>query len=103
SKLRERLGDKIIDETLSVVSDLREVLSLTLEDKEKRDILRRILRMKRFKEDALTSIFKALEEGKVDRALRIIALTVSEGWRVDDIPLVFENLVRDIKDYIMRT
>ncbi|MEM4961495.1 MAG: hypothetical protein QXV15_02170 [Acidilobaceae archaeon] len=103
SKLRERLGDKIIDETLSVVSDLREVLSLTLEDKEKRDILRRILRMKRFKEDALTSISKALEEGKVDRALRIIALTVSEGWRVDDIPLVFENLVRDIKDYIMRT
>lgn len=95
SKLREKLGDQIVDETLQRITELETVLreAVTSNPEE----TRRLLRTKGLKQDVITSIFKAVEEGKAGRALRILLSTVTEGWRVEDTPLIISNLVDDLR------
>jgi hypothetical protein len=94
-RLREAIGDNIVSETLQKLGELGEVLEEA--SRSNPDDLRRLLRAKGLKQDAISTAMKALEEGKPMRATRIILSSLLEGWSIEDTPLIIANLVEDVK------
>jgi hypothetical protein len=94
-RLRGVIGDNIVSETLQKLGELGEVLEEA--SKSNPDDLRRLLRAKGLKQDAISTAMKALEEGKPMRAVRILLSSLLEGWSIEDTPLIIANLVEDVK------
>jgi hypothetical protein len=94
-RLREVVGETVVSDTMykleELGSALKEALTSNPED------LRRLLRSKGLKHDAITSALKAVEEGKMGRALRILLSSILEDWRIEDAPLIIANLVDDVR------
>ena len=94
-KLKEAIGDNIVLETLQKLGELGEVLEEA--SRSNPDDLRRLLRAKGLKQDAISTAMKALEEGKPMRAIRILLSSLLEGWSIEDTPLIISNLVEDVR------
>jgi hypothetical protein len=94
-RLRGAIGDNIVSETLQRLGELGEVLEEA--SKSNPDDLRRLLRAKGLKQDAISTAMKALEEGKPMRAVRILLSSLLEGWSIEDTPLIIANLVEDVR------
>jgi hypothetical protein len=94
-RLREAIGDNIVSETLQKLGELGEVLEEA--SRSNPDDLRRLLRAKGLKQDAISTAMKALEEGKPMRAIRILLSSLLEGWSIEDTPLIIANLVEDVR------
>ncbi|MDM7275926.1 MAG: hypothetical protein P3X22_007450 [Thermoprotei archaeon] len=95
-KLREALGEKLVDETLEALRKLEEALKETVERGEV-EPLKKALRRKSVKADVIASAVKSLGEGKHRRALRILLASILEGWRVEDASLIISGLADDIR------
>jgi hypothetical protein len=94
-RLRGAIGDNIVSETLQKLGELGEVLEEA--SRSNPDDLRRLLRAKGLKQDAISMAMKALEEGKPMRAIRILLSSLLEGWSIEDTPLIIANLVEDVR------
>jgi hypothetical protein len=94
-RLRGAIGDNIVSETLQKLGELGEVLEEA--SRSNPDDLRRLLRAKGLKQDAISTAMKALEEGKPMRAIRILLSSLLEGWSIEDTPLIIANLVEDVR------
>ena len=94
-RLRGAIGDNIVSETLQKLGELGEVLEEA--SRSNPDDLRRLLRAKGLKQDAISTAMKALEEGKPMRAVRILLSSLLEGWSIEDTPLIIANLVEDVR------
>jgi hypothetical protein len=94
-RLRGAIGDNIVSETLQRLGELGEVLEEA--SRSNPDDLRRLLRAKGLKQDAISTAMKALEEGKPMRAIRILLSSLLEGWSIEDTPLIIANLVEDVR------
>jgi hypothetical protein len=94
-RLRGAIGDNIVLETLQKLGELGEVLEEA--SRSNPDDLRRLLRAKGLKQDAISTAMKALEEGKPMRAIRILLSSLLEGWSIEDTPLIIANLVEDVR------
>ncbi len=96
-KLKEALGEKLVNETLEALMKLEEALKEAMESREREESLRKTLRRKSVKADVITSTLKSLSEGKHRRALRILIASILEGWHVDDASLIVRGLADDIR------
>ena len=94
-RLRGAIGDNIVLETLQKLGELGEVLEEA--SRSNPDDLRRLLRAKGLKQDAISTAMKALEEGKPMRVIRILLSSLMEGWSIEDTPLIIANLVEDVR------
>jgi len=94
-KLREKLGDELVNEALQRLAELETILREAVNSSP--DDVRRLLRSKGLKQDMITSTLKAVEEGKVSRAVRIMLSSLLEGWRVEDMPLILSSISDDLK------
>jgi hypothetical protein len=94
-RLKEAIGDNIVLETLQKLGELGEVLEEA--SRSNPDDLRRLLRAKGLKQDAISTAMKALDEGKPMRAIRILLSSLLEGWSIEDTPLIISNLVEDVR------
>jgi len=94
-RLRGAIGDNIVLETLQKLGELGEVLEEA--SRSNPDDLRRLLRAKGLKQDAISTAMKALEEGKPMRVIRILLSSLLEGWSIEDTPLIIANLVEDVR------
>jgi hypothetical protein len=94
-RLRGAIGDDIVLETLQKLGELGEVLEEA--SRSDPDDLRRLLRAKGLKQDAISTAMKSLEEGKPMRAIRILLSSLLEGWSIEDTPLIIANLVEDVR------
>ena len=95
--LAEKLGREVIDDTMNTLKELERVLS---ESREHVDRVGYVLRNLGIDYKLVKSALKAVEEGKIQRAVRIIAAGITNGWKVEDAPYLIDNVVKAIRGEI---
>ncbi|MET1101545.1 MAG: hypothetical protein ABWW69_03590 [Pyrodictiaceae archaeon] len=90
--LRDRLGG-IVDEVESAIKELREALAAVTSP----EALARILEEASVPRKNISSALRSLEEGRLDRTVRIIASSLTEGLGLSDAPLVIESIASRIR------
>ncbi|MEB3779220.1 MAG: hypothetical protein GSR85_03205 [Desulfurococcales archaeon] len=92
-RLRASLGESIINETTESLGELADSIKAVDPDK-----LSIVLESAGINRRLVKSAVRALREGRVERALRIIAVGSVEGFKVEDAPLILRHLARTLKE-----